>query len=63
MKKFNNKEELLKEILKCLNQIPNKSIDSSFFKNTYEICEEINKYIKKEKPSKFKQLKIEYDSK
>lgn len=44
-RKFDDKKALLEEIVYCLNQIPNIKVRSRWFKNTYEICSEINKYI------------------
>lgn len=38
--------DLLIEILHCLNQVENTCVSSKFFKDTYEICEEIGKHLK-----------------
>lgn len=44
-RKFDTKDGLLEEILYCLNQVPNTKVKSNWFKNTYEICSEIQKHI------------------
>ena len=44
--KFVSSERLLKEILTALNSLPNKKVESVWFKNTYEICSEIIKFIR-----------------
>lgn len=45
--KIDTQEGLLEEILFILNQIPNMEIKSFWFKDTYELCSEIGRYIKK----------------
>jgi len=45
--KIDTTEGLLEEILFCLNQIPNKSVNSYWFRDTYELCTEISKHLNK----------------
>lgn len=44
--KFTTANRMLKEILECLNQLSNKKVKNVWFKDTYEICSEINKFLK-----------------
>lgn len=44
--KFVSSGRLLKEILTALNSLPNKKVENVWFKNTYEICEEIEIFLK-----------------
>lgn len=44
--KFTTANRMLKEILECLNQLSNKKVKNVWFKDTYEICEEIGKHLK-----------------
>ena len=43
--KFVSSERLLKEILTALNSLPNKKVESVWFKNTYEIATEIGRFL------------------
>lgn len=47
-KQFSKKRKLLAEILYCLNQLPNQKVNSGYFKNTYDICTEINRHLKRD---------------
>lgn len=42
-----NIKDLLKEIVNCLNQIPNTKVNSEFVKTSYELITEIEKYERK----------------
>lgn len=44
-KRFDTIEGLLEEVVYCLNQISNRRVESKWFKNTYEIINEIEKYL------------------
>lgn len=44
--KFTLYTRLLKEVLNSLQTLPNKGVKNAWFKDTYEICREISKFLK-----------------
>jgi len=53
------KDEIIKEAVFCLKQLPDMKMNGSRKRiSVFELVKELEKHIKEEKPSKFKQLDI-----